>query len=622
MCGGTPWDSLEVHCATGLSPRVRGNHNVERRLCLGERSIPACAGEPGHQDTESLWTGVYPRVCGGTAKPTATSGDDDGLSPRVRGNLALRQRLAIQARSIPACAGEPYSRLYDRGVDRVYPRVCGGTCRWCIRRSGPTGLSPRVRGNRGASDVATTRPRSIPACAGEPYLPPTVFKCPAVYPRVCGGTLPTSYGVQMPCGLSPRVRGNRGADTRRSQKARSIPACAGEPPMCVDSDHVQSVYPRVCGGTCKCGCRVQIMRGLSPRVRGNPGVMRAIDTIARSIPACAGEPLNRDRLLNRDRVYPRVCGGTGPTCLPLYRDRGLSPRVRGNHPKSMFEGRGYGSIPACAGEPTTPLSPTPASPVYPRVCGGTQVPAADTNATSGLSPRVRGNPQDRGLRYSNEGSIPACAGEPRQRNTWELVEWVYPRVCGGTVRLVGGRSGNVGLSPRVRGNRPQGVQGPRGAGSIPACAGEPEAESPTHVIDGVYPRVCGGTSPLGPCGPAGTGLSPRVRGNPVLNGPSLTTTRSIPACAGEPRTKTAPSMIPSVYPRVCGGTSDVHTGQISPSGLSPRVRGNPHGMMPGRVWTWSIPACAGEPCGDATTWRPAAVYPRVCGGTMRSCRRR
>ena len=50
-----------------------------------------------------------------------------GLSPRVRGNPAREAEAAREERSIPACAGEPF--LYSAGSEPVvvYPRVCGGT---------------------------------------------------------------------------------------------------------------------------------------------------------------------------------------------------------------------------------------------------------------------------------------------------------------------------------------------------------------------------------------------------------------------------------------------------------------------------------------------------------------
>ena len=50
---------------------------------------------------------------------------------------------------------------------------------------------------------------------------------------------------------------------------------------------------------------------------------------------------------------------------------------------------------------------------------------------------------------------------------------VYPRVCGGTVWDNDVELGDAGLSPRVRGNRTQGVKPTATRRSIPACAGEP-----------------------------------------------------------------------------------------------------------------------------------------------------
>ena len=70
---------------------------------------------------------------------------------------------------------------------------------------------------------------------------------------------------------------------------------------------------------------------------------------------------------------------------------GVSPRVRGNPIDVYWDDGTGGSIPACAGEP--PLTPDPLDPfeVYPRVCGGTDSMAKDTPRNKGLSPRVRGN---------------------------------------------------------------------------------------------------------------------------------------------------------------------------------------------------------------------------------------
>ena len=50
----------------------------------------------------------------------------------------------------------------------------------------------------------------------------------------------------------------------------------------------------------------------------------------------------------------------------------------------------------------------------------------------GLSPRVRGNHPDGRVEEGFEGSIPACAGEPALWVCQGLKAEVYPRVCGGT----------------------------------------------------------------------------------------------------------------------------------------------------------------------------------------------
>ena len=54
-------------------------------------------------------------------------------------------------------------------------------------------------------------------------------------------------------------------------------------------------------------------------------------------------------------------------------------------------------------------------------------------------------------------------------------------------------------------------------GSIPACAGEPRVASVTGTLQGVYPRVCGGTLWFALAALNIWGLSPRVRGNLLVS---------------------------------------------------------------------------------------------------------
>ena len=212
-----------------------------------------------------------------------------------------------------------------------------------------------------------------------------------------------------------------------------------------------------------------------------------------------------------------------------------------------------GSIPACAGEPGAECPTAFLRTVYPRVCGGTAIRRPGVPAAGGLSPRVRGNRVCRRPDCGGLGSIPACAGEPPGIRPGVRRPEVYPRVCGGTDDEDYVPPNFIGLSPRVRGNRPE--------------------RERCHFFS-VYPRVCGGTGHEAADGSPTSGLSPRVRGNLCAARPRRTAGRSIPACAGEPAGFCAVSILRTVYPRVCGGTSRCIKLQPVSVGLSPRVRGN------------------------------------------------
>ena len=337
--------------------------------------------------------------------------------------------------SIPACAGEPPRVPGQQPAGEVYPRVCGGTSAIPRRSTTGNGLSPRVRGNPKAWSISSAHRRSIPACAGEPpYLPVKSNELP-VYPRVCGGT---PFAPRMPApekGLSPRVRGNHEQGNEGLANKGSIPACAGEPSPPSYSSTKSGVYPRVCGGTAFSNSSKYCLYGLSPRVRGNlPGIICS-NAMSRSIPACAGEPPSLCAVKIPSGVYPRVCGGTVRPRPSPVKDAGLSPRVRGNPRGRGSHPRGGRSIPACAGEPAPPASASRTRGVYPRVCGGTPFAPRMPAPEKGLSPRVRGNLEGSGLHDGAAGSIPACAGEPDDDCSVTRRCEVYPRVCGGTWRV-------------------------------------------------------------------------------------------------------------------------------------------------------------------------------------------
>ena len=200
-----------VKPAFGLSPRVRGN--LECDDCRSCRRMPGLSprvrGNPAEWRVQhQRHTGVYPRACGGTA----------GFAARHSARLG----------SIPARAGEPGSKKLSGVLLKVYPRACGGTSMSSGQVVISARLSPRVRGNRPDRHDPNTRPRSIPARAGEPHWDRAEESPHAVYPRACG---------------EPR------AAATSSPPLRVYPRACGEPASARVPGAPVPVYPRACGGT-------------------------------------------------------------------------------------------------------------------------------------------------------------------------------------------------------------------------------------------------------------------------------------------------------------------------------------------------------------------------------------
>ena len=139
----------------------------------------------------------------------------------------------------------------------------------------------------------------------------------------------------------------------------------------------------------------------------------------------------------KQKVYPRVCGGSFTIPGPAPRSTGLSPRVRGKPAQQMQAITDCGSIPACAGEAATASTPAGWMTVYPRVCGGSAHETPQAAIKACLSPRVRGKPRTPAAGTPPGRSIPACAGEANAASRSSPVKQVYPRVCGGSSRNLG-----------------------------------------------------------------------------------------------------------------------------------------------------------------------------------------
>ena len=211
---------------------------------------------------------VYPRL-----SPHAGEPGHQGLSPPTRGSLPQAPRSV--RRSV------------------VYPRPRGGAIGFRLQVLADWGLSPPTRGSPARSRAPLRPLWSIPAHAGEPLRRPAGLRHGGVYPRPRGGACEVALDRIDRGGLSPPTRGSPPHSKPRHPAGGSIPAHAGEPPRSSAEPCEYRVYPRPRGGARGIGIGVRTSGGLSPPTRGSRDLAEYAKQVQRSIPAHAGEPLER-----------------------------------------------------------------------------------------------------------------------------------------------------------------------------------------------------------------------------------------------------------------------------------------------------------------------------------------
>ena len=316
-------------------------------------------------------------------------------------------------------------------------------------------------------------------------------------------------------------------------------------------------------------------RGPSPRGRGNLCPDNISVRLWRSIPAWAGKPIHRAPGGDGTGVHPRVGGETLRLGAHVAEPLGPSPRGRGNPGAIGSEILTSGSIPAWAGKPIFSQPLGHRKRVHPRVGGETLISRNVPSISRGPSPRGRGNQPHVHADHLASGSIPAWAGKPLGGGRHDGVAEVHPRVGGETCPPSAHAQCLEGPSPRGRGNPRRLAGAPAKHRSIPAWAGKPGGPSDGRCRLEVHPRVGGETASAVAASSALRGPSPRGRGNRKLEGFLVGRPRSIPAWAGKPVTRRSRHHVGGVHPRV-GGETNGPANAIPPGeGPSPRGRGNP-----------------------------------------------
>ena len=194
-------------------------------------------------------------------------------------------------------------------------------------------------------------------------------------------------------------------------------------------------------------------------------------------------------------------------------------------------------------------------------------------SSPGLSPPTRGIRGARARRVSENGSIPAYAGDPAGKGNPLARFAVYPRLRGGSCAASMARTGRTGLSPPTRGIRSYMPSMTPVSRSIPAYAGDPFGGRVRRLAEKVYPRLRGGSSRRRSPSSSPWGLSPPTRGIRGVHAPQVGYERSIPAYAGDPSIVATRMGASRVYPRLRGGSMQGIDRLPPQTGLSPPTRG-------------------------------------------------
>ena len=165
-CGERPYPAWVAFDADGSSPRLRGTLLALLVRAAKQRFIPAPAGNAVNFVSERRTVTVHPRACGERIINATLNRPRSGSSPRLRGTRMPPPGPALGERFIPAPAGNASRRRNPHSGQTVHPRACGERASVIETMNPPDGSSPRLRGTRRQQQWPTRRWRFIPAPAG------------------------------------------------------------------------------------------------------------------------------------------------------------------------------------------------------------------------------------------------------------------------------------------------------------------------------------------------------------------------------------------------------------------------------------------------------------------------
>ena len=124
-CGEHRYTGSGNEAMVGSSPRMRGTRGKHIQANTRGRFIPAHAGNTSRAAARIASITVHPRACGEHRIRPAQQEIPHGSSPRMRGTLGDMEVVEVGQRFIPAHAGNTIPRLLVGAGLTVHPRACG-----------------------------------------------------------------------------------------------------------------------------------------------------------------------------------------------------------------------------------------------------------------------------------------------------------------------------------------------------------------------------------------------------------------------------------------------------------------------------------------------------------------
>ena len=179
-------------------------------------------------------------------------------------------------------------------------------------------------------NASKLRPRRfIPAPAGNGATSPIPSGATSVHPRACGERGVDSQLRVVVSGSSPRLRGTGQLHQHAWTVARFIPAPAGNGPPGIVHEVGAPVHPRACGERSFALFSSAPLSGSSPRLRGTVAQAVGEPFRRRFIPAPAGNGAWEVLHGRKGTVHPRACGERSFSVQASVVFSGSSPRLRG-----------------------------------------------------------------------------------------------------------------------------------------------------------------------------------------------------------------------------------------------------------------------------------------------------